>query len=112
YDERTNITALYLNVFDPINGVIPGAAMQNVTYTSPVDPAQYNSNGELIQAWGADKVGQVWWNTSTAFYLDYTRAIYDADGNVDVDATNEYKRYNWGRLLPHSTVDVLEWVCS
>lgn len=112
YDERTNITALYLNVYDPINGVIPGAAMQNVTYTSPIDPAQYNSNGELIQAWGADKVGQVWWNTSTAFYLDYTRAIYDADGNVDIDATNEYKRYNWGRLLPHSTIDVLEWVCS
>lgn len=112
YDDRTNVTALYLNVFDPINGVIPGVAMQNVNYTTPVDPAQYNSNGELLQAWGADKVGQVWWNTSTAYYLDYTRPIFDADGVVDVEATNEYKRYNWGKLLPHSKIDVLEWVCS
>lgn len=112
YDERTNITALYLNVFDPINGVIPGVAMQDVDFISPVDPAQYSSNGELLQAWGAEKVGKVWWNTSTAFYLDYTRPIFDEDGNVDVKATNEYKRYNWGKLLPHSVIDVLEWVSS
>lgn len=112
YDERTNITELFLNIFDPINGVIPGAAMQDVDFVSPVDPAQYNSNGELLQAWGADKVGKVWWNTSTAFYLDYTRPIFDSNGNVDIEATNEYKRYNWGKLLPHSKIDVLEWVSS
>lgn len=112
YDERTNVTELYLNIFDPINGVIPGAAMQDVDFTSPIDPAMYNSNGELLQAWGSDKVGSVWWNTSTAYYLDYTRPILDLNGNVDIDATNEYKRYNWGKLLPHSKIDVLEWVSS
>lgn len=112
YNSLTNVTETYMNVFDPINGVLPGAAMTDVTFTSPVDPAMYNSNGETLMAWGSEHVGKVWWNTSTAFYLDYTRPIFDSNGDVDYDATIEYKRYNWGRLLPHSKIDVLEWVCS
>lgn len=112
YNSKTNITELYLNIFDPINGVLPGTAMKDVSYISPVDPAQYNSNGETLQAWGSEKVGQVWWDTSTAFYLDYTRPVLDENGDIDEDATNEYRRYNWGRLLPHSDINVLEWVKS
>lgn len=112
YNSTNNVTELYMNIYDPINGVIPGSIMSDITYVSPVDPAKYNSEDDTIQAWGSEKVGLVWWNTTNAFFMDYTRPIYDANGNVDVDATNDYKRYNWGRLLPNSEINVLEWVAS
>jgi hypothetical protein len=112
YNDETNVTELYMNVYDPINGVIPGSIMTDITYVSPVDPAKYNSEDETIQAWGSEKVGLVWWNTTNAFFMDYTRPIYAADGTVDEEATNSYKRYNWGKLLPNSEINVLEWVSS
>lgn len=112
YNSLTNVTELYINTYDPINGVLPGTAMTDVTFITPVDPAMYNSNGERTLAWGSEHVGKVWWNTATAFYMDYTRPIFDANGDVDLDATIEYKRYNWGKLLPHGRIDILEWVCS
>ncbi|EBS4516334.1 hypothetical protein DQT32_02755 [Salmonella enterica subsp. enterica serovar Braenderup] len=112
YNSTNNVTELYMNIFDPINGVIPGSIMADITYVSPVDPAKYNSEDETVQAWGSEKVGLVWWNTTNAFFMDYTRPIYDANGNVDLDATNDYKRYNWGKLLPNSEINVLEWVAS
>jgi hypothetical protein len=112
YNKETNITELYMNVYDPINGVIPGSIMSDITYVSPVDPAKYNSEDETVQAWGSEKVGLVWWNTTNAFFMDYTRPIYSEDGTVDEEATNSYKRYNWGKLLPNSEINVLEWVAS
>ncbi|AMM43801.1 virion structural protein [Pectobacterium phage vB_PcaM_CBB] len=112
YNKENNVTELYMNTYDPINGVIPGSIMSDITYVSPVDPAKYNSDEETTQAWGSEKVGLVWWNTTNAFFMDYTRPIYDASGNVDEEATNNYKRYNWGKLLPNSEINVLEWVAS
>lgn len=112
YNSETNESELYINLFDPINGVLPGAATQDISFISPVDPAMYNSNGETLQAWGSDKIGQVWWNTAEAYMMDYTRPIFDADGNVDKEKTLEFKRYYWGKLLPRGVIDVLEWVCS
>jgi hypothetical protein len=112
YNSETNVTELYMNVYDPINGVIPGTIMADITYVSPVDPAKYNSESETLQAWGSEKVGLVWWNTTNAFFMDYTRPVYDSEGNVDIEATNNYKRYNWGKLLPNSEINVLEWVAS
>lgn len=112
YNSETNVTELYMNVYDPINGVIPGTIMADISYVSPVDPAKYNSDQETIQAWGSEKVGMVWWNTTNAFFMDYTRPLYDEDGNVDETKTTEYKRYNWGKLLPNSEINVYEWVAS
>ena len=112
YNSMTNIIEMYLNTYDPINGVLPGTAMVDVKYVSTQDPATYNSDGETVIAWGADNVGEVWWDTSSAFFMDYTRPIFDASGNIDTAATIEYKRYNWGKLLPQGTIDVLEWVKS
>lgn len=112
YNRTSNVTELYMNTFDPINGVIPGSIMADITYVSTVDPAKYNSEDEKTQAWGSEKVGLVWWNTTNAFFMDYTRPLYDGNGNVDITATNEYKRYNWGKLLPNSEINILEWVAS
>lgn len=110
YNSMTNIIELYLNTYDPINGVIPGVAMTNVSYTSTQDPATYNSDGEVDMAWGSEKVGEVWWDTSEAFFMDYTRPVLKSDGTVDVLKTLEYKRYNWGKLLPQGSINVYEWV--
>lgn len=112
YNSMTNIIELYLNTYDPINGVIPGVAMSNIKYTSTSDPATYNSDGEVDMAWGSERVGEVWWNTANAFFMDYTRPILDSNGNVDLDSTLEYKRYNWGKMLPQGSIDVYEWVKS
>ena len=112
YNKDTNITELYMNIYDPINGVIPGSIMSDITYVSPIDPAKYNSDDETTQAWGSEKVGLVWWNTTNAFFMDYTRPLFDSSGNVDEEATNNYKRYNWGKMLPNSEVNILEWVAS
>lgn len=112
YNSSTNVTEMYLNLFDPINGVIPGAIVSDISYTSPVDPAKYNSDDQSIVAWGSEKVGKVWWDTTYAFFLDYTRPVLDSNGNVLQEETLDYKRVNWGKLLPHSSIDVYEWVES
>lgn len=112
YNSTNNVTELFMNIFDPINGVIPGSIMSDITYISTIDPAKYNSDDEKIQAWGSEKVGLVWWNTNNAFFMDYTRPLYSEDGTIDEVATNEYKRYNWGKLLPNSEINILEWVAS
>lgn len=112
YNSLTNVTELYINIYDPINGVLPGPAMTNVTFTGAHDPALYNSNGEEEMAWASDKVGTVWWDTREAYFVDYTRPIYDTAGNVDSTATLEYKRTNWGKLLPAANINVYEWVES
>src|SRR6478609_2107690 len=112
YNSLTNVTELYINLYDPINGILPGPAMTNVTYTGAHDPALYNSNGEEEMAWASDKVGTVWWDTREAYFVDYTRPIYDSNGNVDNEATLEYKRVNWGKILPHGDINIYEWVES
>lgn len=113
YNSLTNITELYMNIFDPINGMIPGAIMSEVKYISSYDPAMYNAdNTDNKQAWGRTHVGKVWWDTTNAFYLDYTRPILTSTGTVDEARTLEYARYNWGRLMNGSSIDVYEWVAS
>lgn len=112
YNSMTNVIEMYLNTYDPINGVLPGVAMTNVSFTCTQDPATYNNEGEVELAWGSDKVGLVWWDTSEAYFMDYTRPILDSNGNIDYDSTIEYKRYNWGKLLPQGSINVYEWVRS
>lgn len=112
YDSVTNVPEINFNIYDPINGVIPGSLMREITYTTPVNPARFNVYAEQSFAWGSEHVGEVWWDTSSAFFMDYTRAIYDSAGNVDVEATLQYKRNNWGKLLPDGEIVVYEWVKS
>lgn len=112
YDSTTNITEIYLNVYDPINGVIPGSVMSNIDFIDTYDPAKYNSDGSDIQSWGSERVGEVWWDTSNAFFLNYTMPILDEEGNIDLLKSLEYKRTNWGKLLPSASIDIYEWVAS
>lgn len=112
YNSLTNVPDTNFNIYDPINGVIPGSLMREITYTTSVDPARFNVYAEESHAWGSEHVGEVWWDTTNAFFIDYTRAIYNSDGTIDTNGTLQYKRNNWGKLLPDAEINVYEWVRS
>lgn len=112
YNKTSNQTEAYLTLWDPRQGVIPGAADSEIRYKTIFDPAVYNSTNTSLPSWGQDQVGLVWWDTSTALYVDYTQPVRNADGSIDVEASRQYSRDNWGKLLPGGSIDLYEWVKS
>ena len=112
YNMTNNIPELTFNLYDPINGIIAGSVMREIKYVTSVDPASFNVFDSTSNAWGFEHVGEVWWDTTNAFFLEYTRAIYNDDGTVNEEETLQYKRNNWGKLLPDASIDVYEWVRS
>lgn len=88
---------------DPAKGKILGIAEQEINYKVDFDPAVYNNventtNNTLY--WSNQQVGQVWWDLSTVRYLDYEQDSI------------QYRKNNWGRTFPGSSIDVYEWVES
>ena len=102
YDRITSATTEFLDFFNPLQGKILGAARQNIDYIGAVDPASYNSGPFNIRGttWGADHVGEVWWDISTVRFIDPNQ-----DSIV-------YASRRWGQIFPGSTVDVYQWVVS
>lgn len=112
FNTVNDITTVRVNTFDPLNNVFPGIITNDIKYTTTINPALYNSDTGITDAWGREHVGEVWWDTTETYYLDYHVSILDSNGNVDQLATLRYKRENWGRLLPQSNIIVKEWVES
>lgn len=105
YDDRTNNVSLTLVPYDPAKGILPPNADREIEYKSEIDPAVYNNHSDTNQIstskpWTDKHVGQVWWDLSTARYIDYE------------SHDNAYRRTYWGRLFPGATVDIYEWVSS
>ena len=105
YNKNTDLTEVYLNVWDPLQGIIPGVAASEIDIISQNDPALYNNDDINSNAWSAQHVGKVWWDTSTVRYVDYTQASNETD-------KHEYIRKQWGKVLPNSSIDIYEWVKS
>jgi len=101
YNKNTDLTETYVNVWDPLQGMIPGLAKSEITFITQIDPALYNNDDINATAWGSQHVGEVWWDTSTVRYIDYTQSD-------DID----YIRKQWGKTLPGSSIDIYEWVKS
>ena len=102
YNRNAGGISRYLDYIDPLQGKILGSARQNIDYLGGVDPAQYNvgttnNNGQF---WSNDKVGEIWWDTSTIRYIDYHQ-----------DSV-QYKARRWGQLFPGSSVDIYQWIES
>ena len=102
YSRQSNNTLVNLDYIDPLQGKILGAARENIDYISNVDPASYNNNintqGGLF--WGADKVGQMWFNTSSVRFVNY----HQDDFNYNKD---------WvGRVFPGSDIVVCTFITS
>jgi len=92
----------YFDFFDPLQGKILGIARRNIDYIGAVDPGQYNqgtvhNNG---QPWGAEHIGQIWWDTDTVRFIDPNQ-----DDIV-------YASRRWGTTFPGSRVDIYQWIES
>lgn len=103
YDTETNELLTYLDVVDPIQGKIPGIADKEIKFKTFYDPATYNIGNNLVnvddgQAWNKLQVGMLWWNLSTA------RFIENSLGNIT------YSSANWNKLYETSSIDIYEWV--
>lgn len=95
----------YLDVIDPLKGKISGIAEQELRYKSSFDPAVYAIGTDATvndpnTCWTEEHVGNLWWDLSTVKYTWYEQ------GSL------EYRKNNWGRLFPGSSIDVYEWVGS
>jgi hypothetical protein len=102
YDRITSAVTQYYDFFNPLQGKILGAARQNIDYIGAIDPASYNIGPTNIRGttWGANYVGEVWWDTSTVRFIDPNQ-----DDLV-------YASRRWGQIFPGSTVDVYQWIVS
>ena len=93
-DNSNDNTISEVQVFDPIQNIIPNNILEEVQYISSIDPVNdYNDSGK----WGDGKVGFLWWDTSKVRYVDYYQGDY------------EYRRQNWGKQLPGSEIAIMEW---
>lgn len=106
YSNKTGDTVIEYEVYDPLKGIIPGIADREIDLRSDVDFAYYNNSTDPFteirneNAWGQERVGLVWWDLSTAIYLNYDQSSPD------------YRQEQWGKLFPTSTIDVYEWTKS
>ena len=105
YNTKTNEIVEYIDVIDPLQGKIVGIAEQELSFKLLYDPAVYNTiNDTLIEditdAWGEEYVGKLWWDLSTARFINpyQDNAIYQTN--------------YWNTLYPGTQVNVYEWVES
>jgi hypothetical protein len=101
--------------FDPVQGLIPGAAMREVWYKQEYDPALYNYGAGVADTgleWDATQVGRIWWDLRTAkFLLAETNDLSKLD-SADYQTEINYRTNNWGSLAPNSEIDFYEWTES
>ena len=103
YNKTDGDLISYLDVVDPIQGRIVGAAEQELSYKLYYDPAIYNfgSTGTgSSNAWTHENVGKLWWDLSTVRWFN------------PYQGTIEYKSNTWNKIVPDFNVDVYEWVES
>jgi len=106
YDSDSKALISLVGYHDPIQGRISGKADAEISYKTDFDPAKYNkgnSSGYALsesEAWSSAQLGEVWWDLSTARYIDY--GIGD----------EQYRIQHWGKIAPGTSVDVYEWIRS
>ena len=105
YNTRTNTLIKELDIIDPLQGKIAGPAEQEIKYKTFWDPAVYTVGDDTVNvdevgAWDASRIGEVWWDLSTARFVNYHQnsALYRAN--------------NWSKLNEYGDIDVYEWVSS
>lgn len=105
FSAETNNTLDNLDYMDPLQGKLLGSVRENIDYISNVDPAGYNitpvaQSTQRPMAWKAEKVGQIWFDTSAVRFVNYHQN------------DNSYNSKYWGALFPGSNVAVYTWVSS
>lgn len=102
YDRITSAKTQFYDYFDPLQGKILGTAQQNIDFIGAIDPASYNvgSRNNFGTTWGAERVGEIWWDTNTVRFIDPNQ-----DDIV-------YASRRWGQVFPGSSVDIYQWTQS
>ncbi len=107
YNTSTNTILANLDYIDPRQGKIPGPADQGIDFKTMYDPATYDTTDgsydvvvDLESAWGERQVGKIWWDISTAKWVN------PYQGN------SQYRVSTWNSLVQDSTIDIYEWVES
>lgn len=116
YSKSTTDQLVRLPIYDPFKNILPGSAKQNLTYISKQDPARYNITGnqrlfsENLNFTTA-QVGQLWWDLSDTRFVYYEQPTALDGSETDLESLI-YRRNNWARLFPGSTIKIYEWVKS
>lgn len=90
----------YLRVYDPLQGHIPGARIDQIDIISNRDPVNYEAGTVRQYNSYRDLVGNIWWDTSTLVYVDY------------LSGDEIYRESYWGVQFPDSEVVIYEWTQS
>jgi len=106
YDNINSVKIQDLDVVDSAKGKILNIAESQIDFKTSYDPAVYSFSLELDAvvdpqtAWADRNVGKIWWDVSTAKWLDYEQ------GELS------YRLGNWNRQVTGSRIDIYEWVES
>ena len=105
YNEKGDNKIQDLEAVDPAKLKILAAAEKEIEYKTLYDPATYNVGTEDVVvdetvAWFDKNVGKLWWDVSTAKWLDYEQG------------DTAYRLANWGQQAEGSQINVYEWVES
>ncbi len=95
-DDDTNETLSEVQLFDPLQCVLPNNIKSEINYITYQDPVNYNNAND----WDELKVGYLWWDLSKVKYVNYHQG------------DNQYRRNNWGKQLPGSEIAIMEWTES
>lgn len=103
YDTQTSKLLTYVDILDVQQGKIPGPADQEIKFKTFYDPAIYSLGNEKVivdegQAWNKNYSGMLWWDLSTAKFLD------NSLGNTI------YRSSSFNKLFQGASVDIYEWV--
>jgi len=83
FDASTGFTLTKAPQFDPELGKFDPTGVAEVDYTEALDPARYNVGPDTARSnglsWGANNVGDLWWDISRRSYVDYRRPIDGSD---------------------------------
>ena len=105
YDFGTSYKLGDLQVIDNARLKISNNAAKEITFQVHYDPAIYSVGNDSVNVdvdvrWAEKNVGKIWWDLSTAKWLNYYQ------GSV------AYRSANWNVLAPGASIDVYEWVES
>ncbi len=107
FDYNTRNLVQSLEVFDPYKGLTIDEVSQYIDYKQLPDPAVYNitdlglADEFAINAWGATRVGTLWWDLDKVRYIEYEQY-----------ATVQDRAKHWGERFANSEVAVYEWTAS
>jgi hypothetical protein len=92
FDRSKNSIIDYIDYYDPVKGRILGIADREIDYKTEWDPAVYNfgTNDKTVDAntaWGEEHIGEVWWDLSSARWLDLVRAGQSGIQNQSLGTT-------------------------